>query len=220
MIITAIIQGKKENFVNLYLDDEFAAGITKNTLTEFLLFKDKFIDAETWASILDFDLVTRLYLRAVAYILIRPRSQAEIETYLVAKAQRSIALEENLRPVVNKVVSKLLDQKLINDEDFAKWWIDNRKAFRSRSTAELRRELQQKQIPSQIIDSILKQEITGDDQVELIRANARKKLRTDDLKFLKQDKKAYTKVTQYFMRRGFGYNLIKQALLEDEKSGD
>ena len=216
MLITALIQGKKEAFVNLYLDDQFAAGITKNTLIEFALYKGKFIDETTWTEILEKDSITRLYLKAYAYLLIRPRSQGEIETFLQAKTSKTIEDTASRAHIVSKVIEKLIEQKLIDDHAFASWWVENRNAFRSRSSTELKRELQLKRVPSAIIDTVIKQEVTIDNQVEMIRATAKKRLRVDDLNFLKQDRKSFTKITQYFMRRGFSYNLIKQALFESQ----
>ncbi len=216
MIITALIQGKKENFVNVYLDDEFAASITKNTLAEFSLFKDKFLDNDTWSQIIDHDLIIRLFLRAIGYLETRPRSQGEIEIYLEKKAERLIADPIQRSKTISKAVNKLLEQNLLNDNNFASWWVENRINFRARSSAELSRELQQKFISREIINDVLSKNLNDTDQTTVIRENAKKKLHVENLDFLKQDKKTYTKIVQYFLRRGFAYNLVKQALLEEE----
>ncbi|MFH0942933.1 MAG: RecX family transcriptional regulator [Candidatus Beckwithbacteria bacterium] len=92
---------------------------------------------------------TREYLTAKALRLLsyRPRSVAEIKLRLRKTNTDS--------KTINAVIAELEEQGLLNDQDFAAWWVDQRVNFRPRGNFALKQELKQKGISESIISSVL-----------------------------------------------------------------
>lgn len=90
------------------------------------------------------DYLTAKALRLLSY---RPRSIREIK-------QRLTKTNADTH-TINRVINNLIDQNLLNDQEFAQWWIDQRVKFRPRGNYALTQELAQKGIDREIIDSVL-----------------------------------------------------------------
>ena len=67
----------------------------------------------------------KIYARAVNFSTIRPRSEREIRDWF----KRKKVIEE----VVEVVFNRLKNLDLVNDLNFAKWWIEQRQTFRPKS---------------------------------------------------------------------------------------
>ncbi len=69
MKISALSTQKKDsNRVNMFLDGEFACGISVNTIAKYNLFVDKEITSDEYQEILLSDLEERLFNRAANYL--------------------------------------------------------------------------------------------------------------------------------------------------------
>ena len=144
----------------------------------------------------------RLYNKALRFLSFRPRSEKEISDKL--KTQKASPV------IIEKVISKLKEQKFLNDEEFAKWWIEQRTTFKPRSLRLIKLELRQKGISKEIIESrIINQESRGD----LERAKELVKKRIEKFRDLSK-KEIYQKLGSYLARRGFDWETIKQAIDE------
>lgn len=97
------------------------------------------------------------YLMAVRYLGYRPRSIKEIREYLKKK--------QVSEPFTEAVIKKLLEQKFLNDAEFAHMWVRTRIALKPLSQRVLRMELKEKGISSDIIETVLseQQEESGND---------------------------------------------------------
>lgn len=91
-----------------------------------------------------FDYLTAKALRLLSY---RPRSIREIKQRL-AKTNADTH-------TINRVINNLIDQNMLNDQEFARWWVDQRVKFRPRGNYALTQELVQKGLDRDIIDSVL-----------------------------------------------------------------
>lgn len=91
-----------------------------------------------------FEYLTARALRLLSY---RPRSIREI-------TQRLTKTNADTH-TINRVINNLIDQNLLNDQEFAQWWVDQRVKFRPRGNYALTQELAQKGIDREIIDSVL-----------------------------------------------------------------
>jgi len=85
--------------------------------------------------------------KALHFISYRPRSTSEVRKNLEGKQIPSIVIE--------KVMKRLEKNSLLNDESFAKLWVDNRNDFHPRSRIALRMELKAKGISEELIDHVL-----------------------------------------------------------------
>lgn len=136
------------------------------------------------------------------YLGVRSRSEKEIRDYLVKK-QASLEM-------IEAIIKKLYEYKLLNDETFARSWIRARARSRPRGKRLLAMELKQKGIEKELIDKVLSEE---DEEVpdELTQAKqliARRILKFSDL----PRQEIYNKIGSFLARRGFGWDIIKKAI--------
>ena len=64
------------------------------------------------------------------FLSYRPRSEKEVKEKLKIKYQKSNI--KDLTLIIDKVIQKLKEKKFINDNEFAKGWIENRLRFKPR----------------------------------------------------------------------------------------
>lgn len=143
--------------------------------------------------------VDKAYDRTLRYLAIRPRSQWEIEDYLKRKGY-----EEE---IISAVVEKITKLGMIDDQAFARQWVEWRMNSRPRSINQLRAELLQKRIDREIIKGVL-EGVDEDAQLEQLNDIINRKSRLSQY----QDKQ---KLIAYLARQGFPYHLIKRSLSED-----
>jgi regulatory protein len=94
---------------------------------------------------------------------------------------------------------------LLNDEEFARYWVENRERFRPRGRFALRYELRQKGIPDTAIEMALQ---TVDEADSAYRAAHDRAHRLGQL-----DRQAFRqRLVGFLRRRGFGYDVVKDAI--------
>jgi len=140
--------------------------------------------------------VDKVYGLALNLIAHRARSQKELTDYLRRKK-----LDES---EIQKILNKLSKGKLVDDWEFARRWVQNRRELKNASNRKLRLELRVKGINSEIIDDVLADSI--DEESKALKELIEKKLR--QTKYLNDPQKLMT----YLTRQGFNYQDIKTAL--------
>lgn len=200
MQITRIQQAQKnESRVNLFLNDEFWIGIDKDELLSFQLYKGKEIDEELKSQIEQSASTTKLTNKVINYIQIRPRSEKEIRDYLKKK---------NVDPITSsQIISSLKKKNLISDEQFTRWYIENRLISGKYGELRIKNELMQKGIAKSLVDNTYKSLLTDEKESEveekaLIYATKISKT----IKF--ENKYEFrTKLIKKLMGRGYSYSL-------------
>jgi len=152
----------------------------------------------------------KLYTRALEYSLMRPRSRREINDYLYRKTRDAPTKTGGIRKGVSKeltvrVFERLVEKNYVDDEKFARFWIENRNLRKGTSMRKLSAELSAKGVDRAIIDRLL-DETDREDEDELRKIIAKKRHRYDDEQ----------KFMAYLARLGFSYDDIKSALSEEE----
>ena len=123
--------------------------------------------------------------------------------------------------IIEKVIAKLKEQKFINDEEFAKWWIEQRTSFRPRSLRLIKLELRQKGITDEVIESGIRNQELGIES-DLDRAKKLVEIRIKRFrnpstplkagKFGMTREELYQKIGGFLARRGFDWETIKQSI--------
>ena len=190
--ITALkVQEKNPQRVNIYLDGEFAFGLMR--ITAAWLAVGQVLSDEKIAQLQADDARESAHQRALRLLESRPRSEAEIRRNLLS---RHIASE-----VIDDVLARLQQSGLINDEQFARAWVENRTEFRPRSRKALAYEMRQRGLTHEAIDQALSQ-ISPEDEEELAYQAACKQVRKlKDLEWPKY----HLKLAGFLARRGFNY---------------
>ncbi len=119
------VQKKNTQRVNVYLDGEFAFGL-RRIVAAWLSIGQELSD-EKIAQLKADDAREEAYQRALRALDTRPRSAAEIRKKL---------LEHDIpEDLAEGVIERLKENRLLNDEQFAQAWIENRSEFRPRGPA-------------------------------------------------------------------------------------
>lgn len=189
------LKGQKENKyrVNVYLEGEFAFGLSL-TLATGLKLGQVLTEAEITA-LKEADAHQQAYQKALHFLSFRARSRQEMEDYLMEKG---IGAAE-----INTTLTRLHQERYLDDEAFARAWVESRTRVRPRSSAVLRQELRQKGVEAALITDILAEV----DEDLAAWAALEPKLR----QWQSLDERAFQqKVTGFLGRRGFGYALIRR----------
>jgi len=204
-------QQKDPNRFNVYVDGQFAFGISAEIRFEKKLEIDQKLSEKQVEDLINLDQTERLLNKALNFISFRPRSEKEIREHLLRKGKLKEVKGEVEKTQyefsVGEVLRRLKKLGQINDRTFASWWIDQRNRFRPCGQRLLRIELRAKGVSKEIIDESLC--INDEDQMQLALAAASKKM-----KLLKKynEEEIRLKIGQFLLRRGFDWNIIKKVV--------
>ena len=144
----------------------------------------------------------KIYNRVLRFATLRPRSEKEVKLWF----QRKRVYPELAEGVFNRLKSL----SLVDDNAFAKWWVDQRLTFRPKGRRALFVELRQKGIDREVISQAL--EVVDDKSVASSLAR-RRLLRLAHLPNEVRQKK----LSDFLARRGFSWEVIKEVVdLKDE----
>ena len=135
---------------------------------------------------------------ALHYLSYRPRSEAEVRRRLY---RRGFDGDE-----VGEVITRLKEQKLIDDTDFAQYWRDNRLSFSPRSGRLIKRELKQKGISTEMADELTWQ---LDDESSAYKAGLKKVRSLAALNY----SEFCRRLSGHLRRRGFNYEVIGRVIV-------
>lgn len=198
MKITAIKQQEKlKGRYSIFVDEKYAFSLSDTALLDSKLFVGQELNEQELKEYKELSADDKIYGLVLRYLAIRPRSQWEIETYLQRK--------HSSPPLQEKLLNKLSNSGLVNDESFTRAWVDNRRLLKPVSKRRLQLELKQKHVSNEIIEQVLAEDETDERTVlrELI-VRKRKQTKYQDTE----------KLMAYLARQGFHYGDIKDVLDE------
>ena len=101
--------------------------------------------------------------------------------------------------------------ELVDDDKFAKWWVEQRLAFRPKGKKALIMELRQKGIEKEIIEKVLNDSPINEEKIakELLTKNTYKWRRLEKRKSLE-------KMGQFLLRKGFSWEIVKKVVRIDQ----
>lgn len=191
-------QVKRQGRYSIYVDKKYAFSLSENELlTQGLRINQEFDEAE-YEQIKKTAVEDKAYMRAIELLARRPRSEWELRDYLKRKDYET--------DIIYKIIERLTERGYVNDEAFARSWVENRRLLKATSKRRLRMELQQKHINSDAISLVLEEDET-DEQAVLRDLIAKKRTQSRY-----QDPQ---KLIAYCMRQGFNYDDIKTVLAEE-----
>lgn len=190
--ITAIeAQKKNPNRVNVHLDGEFAFGLARITAA-WLKVGDILTD-ERIAALQAEDMREQALQQALLFLSYRARSEKEI--------RQNLKKHEYSEDAVEYALTRLRENRLANDNEFAQAWVENRSTFRPRSRRALTLELRQKGIDEETV----KEAVANLDEEALAYETAQKRApRLTSLEWGEFRKK----LSEHLARRGFPYSVV------------
>lgn len=206
--VTDIAQQKKKERFNIFLDGQFAFGVSGFNLLKHNLKVGKVLKEEEIKKIISEDKSANLMEKSVKFLGFRPRTEKELKDYITKK----IATFENVKfsqaaqsQQIEAIIKKLKHYKYINDREFASWYAKSRFRSSPRSKRLIAYELKQKGIAPNVLESIQNQSI---DETKLAIKSIEKKVeRLQKLQPAEYKKKFY----QFLIARGFDWETIKEA---------
>lgn len=200
-VITALeVQKRNKERVNVFVDGEYAFSLA--LIEAARLKKGQQLTDQEVDELRGMDDVHRAVDHAVRFLSYRPRSSAEVRKNLTKKFPEA---------VIEAAVERLNTLGYLDDESFAKYWVENRDTFNPRGLMALRYELRQKGISETIIRAVLESYDTHDAAYRAAQNKARSLKHADRQTF-------HQKVSSYLQRRGFGFDVVRDVLeqLENE----
>lgn len=216
MKITAIsAQQKDKNRVNIMVDGSYRFSLDVFQYADLGIRVGKEYTDEELTELETESQFGKVYSRALEYSLMRPHSAREMKDYLYRKTRdtktKTRTGEIKDKPgvsvaITQRVFERLCEKGYINDDNFTRYWVENRNLRKGMSQRKLQAELQAKGVDSATIQKYLSQTQRSESD-ELLKILSKKRARYPDEQ----------KLIQYLARQGFSYDEIKRALTIDHE---
>jgi len=201
MVIINLEKQTKGNRHNLFVDGEFYSGLELDTIVKFGLKNGQEIEKEKLDKLIIDSESFFAFNKALKYISKCMKTESEIKDYLKQKHFK--------KDVIDVAVKKLYEYKYINDEIYAKNYVEIYK--NKYGKLKLKQNLLNKKINEEIIETILN--YSEDENLETIKTIIEKQIKNKIL-----DDKLKQKIVRNLISKGFSFEVIKKAFkgLEDE----
>ena len=193
MIITNIEAATNAKY-KVYIDGEYAFILYKKELSRYHIAAGQELEEGVWQKIRTEVIGKRAKLRALHLLNDMGRTEAQLRQKLERDGYTTDVAEE--------AVSYVKSFGYINDENYARIYIDSRKNRKSRK--EIFANLLQKGIDREVVDRVFEECYEGEDARKAIAQILKKKHYDPET----ADRKETQKILGYLSRKGFGYEDI------------
>jgi regulatory protein len=145
----------------------------------------------------------KFYRASLNYLSFRPRSEKEMRDYLVKKK-----CDEQ---TTKRIIESLLRTKFLDDEEFARRFVEQRTKFKPKANRIIKYELKQKGIAKALIDQLFenKEESVASDFSKALDLAQRKMPRFAKVE---DKRKVYEKMGRYLASKGFDWDTVKEVI--------
>lgn len=193
-------QKKSSKRFNVYLDDEYAFSISEDIYVKFHVHKGKQLSEEEIAEIQYEDSLHRAYTIAIQYLSYRMRTEREVRIHLQQKDVHPEAVE--------KVISRLYNEKLLDDWQFATAFVKDRMNRSTKGPLVIARELKEKGVSEvQIHEALTQYTIEKQKESALKWLEKEVKKKTN-----KPHKKLINLLLTKLLQRGFSKEIAKDVI--------
>ena len=199
LTVTAIEKQERRRRYNVFVDGEFALALEPDVLAASGLRVDEPVTPERLRALAVEDLRKRALDGALRLLAARPRSEAEVRDRL---ARRGLPPD-----IIRHTLERLKEYGYVDDADFARFWVESRSGANPRGRFVVRRELRAKGVDPETAETAME----GLTEERSARKAALKKAR--GLRGLEY-KDFRTRLAGYLVRRGFGYDVVRQTVDE------
>jgi len=192
--ITALRLGKGRNKkANVSLDGKLAFNLEPEVALKEGLKVGQELSASRIEALIKTSHQQSCYDAALRCLGYRPRSEYEIRQRLYQRGFDNNSIKAAL--------PRLKEQGLIDDNDFARFWRDNRQSFSPRSQWLTRLELKQKRVPDEIIEQVVSTIDDVKNAYGVAKVKAHSLTQCDYQSFRRR-------LGDHLKRRGFSYGII------------
>lgn len=216
MKVTALTtQVHDKNRINVSIDGKYRFSLDITQIVDFGIKIGREYTEEEMAELERESQYGKLYARALEYALMRPRSKREMGDYLYKKTRTTTVRNKHTGELkeragvevslTHRVLDRLLEKGYVDDNKFARYWVENRHQRKGISQRKLAAELMAKGIDRMVVEQLF-QESERTDLDELRKVIEKKSKRYTDPQKLKA----------YLSRLGFRYDDINEALTQED----
>lgn len=192
-------QARDPERVSVFLDGEFAFGVTREIAAREGLFIGRSLSEAEIAALLAADEAARATNAALQFLAYRPRSEREVRDRLRRRGFSGGAIDA--------AVARLVDWRYLDDAGFARFWVENRAEHQPRGRRRLLSELRAKGVDPEVADEAI--EAAGGDELPAALALARKRVQAlRGLDPLTQRRR----LAGFLQRRGYDWEVVRTAL--------
>jgi regulatory protein len=205
-IITKIdVQRRNPKRRSVFIDGKFAFGLDEEVLYKSGLKKGESLTQQRIQEITEEERKKEAKDVALKFLSFRRRTEKQVREKLKKK--------EFDEKTIKATIDKLKEFDLINDLEFAFSWVKDRLAYKPRGKKLLKQELWKKGIKKDIIDQVT-EELCQDEDKSALELVEKVKKRYKDL----EPKVARRRMFSLLLRRGFSYEISRQALAQLSRS--
>ena len=184
--------------VNVFVDGRYAFSLARELAGQVTVGQP--LSGPRTAELLREDERARAHEAALVFLSYRPRSEREVRDRLKKK--------DVPEPIADVVIERLRELRLVDDQQFARYWVEQRQAHRPLGVRLLRQELQQKGIARETTAEALQQSDATADPIEAACRAGRRKARS----LAALDERSFDqKLGQFLLRRGFDFETARSA---------
>jgi regulatory protein len=205
-IITKIDRVRRTGRVRIFLDDRYAFSLEAEAVPELKEGRELGVGAIQGL----FDKNEELRALAASYrsLAQRPHSEREL--------RQKLARKHFAEGAINKVIADLKGRRLLDDAEFARFWCENREAFRPRSRRLTGLELRQKGVTAEVVAEATAGMNDAESAFRTGIKRAKLLAGADYETFLRR-------IGEFLRRRGYSYETVKATvdrLWQDRKTAD
>ena len=204
-IITSVTAQKNKRRVNIFLDGEYSFSLDLDNFGQLGLKVGKELNQEEVSEIVKKSEFQKAFDKTLNFATRRLRSQKEIADYFRRKE-----IDISIHQII---IDRLKRLELLDDQKFAKWWVEQRLRFKNKSKKDITFELRQKGIDNQTIKNVL-----DDSEIDELKI-AKELIKKKYYKWKKYDggdksheKIRNQKIAQYLSGKGFSWEIINSVI--------
>lgn len=207
-----IAQKKRKDRVSVYIDGEYAFGVHVSLVADFRLAVGHVLSEAERQELEHAEGELTAKMAALNFIAYRPRTEQEV--------RKKLASKEVAEPVIDRVIDRLYALKYLDDAAYAKDYAASRFANRGLGPQRIRAELIKRGVKPGLAEAAVRELLEAVDPLEAAREHAEK--RWNRLSGETDIRKRRKKVSDYLVRRGFGFETVRRVideLVAGEKEG-
>lgn len=195
------VQKRRKNRFNIYIDDQFVAGISERTLTKLMLVKGQVVTDDEIKNIKATEEHSQLIETSLSYLSSMPRTVHEVRTKLQTVTDSESAIDD--------VMTYLASLGYIDDASYAKHYLNDAIHLKQKSPKRVQYELHQKGISDRIIEDTL----AGYAEADAVN-NAHELAAKKYHQYLRRTSshESMQKTYAFLAQKGFNGDVISQAL--------
>lgn len=211
LIITSVEMMRKPKHRYLIMFGPYSMTVHEDVMIKYRLMKGNMFRKEELEEIVVADERQQAYVEALRFLERKPRTAKEITQRLNQKGMTADGIE--------KAIIRLQQERLVDDELYAKQWAEQRITRQKKGRMWVRQELRQKGIGTELIAEALN-EVSEEDELESAYAVGKKKWLQSKGDALERKRKTGA----FLMRRGFTGDqvrkVINKLIAEDREAED